>query len=397
MLFEPERHQALSSERWDEQFARTAINRVAADAMRDFSATRLWPTHPDDSKPQANLYNLYSGAAGVIWALDYLRRSGASDVVSDFGPIVFDLVAPNRAGIAHPTLGVRGLLSGDTGIFLTAARLSGIPTVVEQIGEAIDGNADNPCREFMFGAPGTAVASLAMWRETGDAIWAKRFRRDICRLWSQLQPCADTDCLIWEQEMRGHLASHLGAVHGFAGNLLPAVQGWSLLSTQEQRDWSACIERTLRATAIRQGKLVNWPQSQGKHRPGRTAILVQHCHGAPGIVNALAYFADSRIDDLLIAAGELTWHAGPLVKGGGLCHGTAGNGFAFLKLFRRTKDEIWLDRARRFAMHACRQSNASRQEHHRSRYSLWTGDLGLAIYLWHCIHFDDRFPTQDFF
>ncbi len=197
--------------------------------------------------------------------------------------------------------------------------------------------------------------------------------------------------------MRGHLASHLGAVHGFAGNLLPAVQGWSLLSTQEQRDWSACIERTLRATAIRQGKLVNWPQSQGKHRHGRTAILVQHCHGAPGIVNALAYFADSRIDDLLIAAGELTWHAGPLVKGGGLCHGTAGNGFAFLKLFRRTKDEIWLDRARRFAMHACRQSNAARQEHHRSRYSLWTGDLGLAIYLWHCIHFDDRFPTRDFF
>jgi hypothetical protein len=75
MLFEPERHQALSSEPWDEQFARTAINRVAADAMRDFSATRLWPTHPDDSKPQANLYNLYSGATGVIWALDYLRRS----------------------------------------------------------------------------------------------------------------------------------------------------------------------------------------------------------------------------------------------------------------------------------------------------------------------------------
>jgi hypothetical protein len=397
MLFEPARHQSLSPERWDEQFARTAINRVAADAMRDFSATRLWPPHPDDSKPQANLYNLYSGAAGVIWALDYLRRSGASDVVSDFGQIVFDLVAPNRAGIAHPSLGVRGLLGGDAGIFLTAARLSGIPTVVEQIGEAIDGNADNPCREFMFGAPGTAVASLAMWRETGDAIWAKRFRRDICHLWSQLQPCVDSDCLIWEQEMRGHLASHLGAVHGFAGNLLPAVQGWSLLSKQEQRDWSACIERTLRATAIRQGKLVNWPQSQGKHRPGRTAILVQHCHGAPGIVNALAYFADSRIDDLLIAAGELTWHAGPLVKGGGLCHGTAGNGFAFLKLFRRTKDEIWLDRARCFAMHACRQSNAAHQEHHRSRYSLWTGDLGLAIYLWHCVNLDDRFPTQDFF
>jgi hypothetical protein len=58
------------------------------------------------------------------------------------------------------------LLSGDTGIFLTAARLNGIPTVAEQIGEAVDGNADNRCREFMFGAPGTAVALLA-WNWQG--------------------------------------------------------------------------------------------------------------------------------------------------------------------------------------------------------------------------------------
>jgi Lanthionine synthetase C-like protein len=398
MLFEPGRHQALSSDRWDEQFVRAAINRITTDTIRDFSATTLWPTHPDDAPPSATFYNLYIGAAGVIWALDYLRRSDATDTVPDYGPIVVDLIAPNRARFARASaLGVGGLLSGDTGILLTAARLNGIATVVEKIGEAIDGNADNPCREFMYGAPGTAAASLKMWRETGDAIWAERFRRDIGRLWSQLRLCVDADCLIWEQDLLGQLASHLGAVHGFAGNLLPAIQGWSLLSTEEQRDWSACIERTLRATAIRQGKLVNWPQSQGKHRAGRTAILVQHCHGAPGIVNALANFTDSRIDDLLVAAGELTWHAGPLVKGGGLCHGTAGNGFAFLKLFRRTKDEIWLDRARRFAMHACSQSHAAREQHHRSRYSLWTGDLGLAIYLWHCIKLDDRFPTQDFF
>lgn len=235
-LFEPERHQALSSDRWDEQFVAAAVNRIAADTIRDFSATTLWPTHPDDAPPSTTFYNLYMGAAGVIWALDCLRRSGATDAVPDYGPIIVDLIAPNRARFArHMYLGVGGLLSGDTGILLTAARLNGIPTLVEQIGKAIDGNADNSCREFMCGAPGTAVASLAMWRETGDAIWVERFRRDIGRLWSQLRPCVDTDCLIWEQEL-GQLASHLGAVHGFAGNLLPAIQGWSLLSTEEQSD-----------------------------------------------------------------------------------------------------------------------------------------------------------------
>ena len=42
-------------------------------------------------------------------------------------------------------------------------------------------------------------------------------------------------------------------------------------------------------------------------------------------------------------------------KGSGICHGTAGNGHAFLKVFERTGDELWLDRARRFAVHAVEQ------------------------------------------
>jgi hypothetical protein len=87
------------------------------------------------------------GAAGAIWALDCLRRSGATDTVPDYGPIIVDLIAPNRARFArHMYLGVGGLLGGDTGILLTAARLNEFPTLVEQIGEAIDANADNPCR-----------------------------------------------------------------------------------------------------------------------------------------------------------------------------------------------------------------------------------------------------------
>jgi hypothetical protein len=66
MLFEPERHQALSSDRWDEQFVRATINRIGADTIRDISATTLWPTHPDDAPPSTTFYNVYIGAAGVI-------------------------------------------------------------------------------------------------------------------------------------------------------------------------------------------------------------------------------------------------------------------------------------------------------------------------------------------
>ena len=33
----------------------------------------------------------------------------------------------------------------------------------------------------------------------------------------------------------------------------------------------------------------------------------------------------------------------------------------------------------------------------RGRSSLWTGDIGLAIYLWDCITGDAQFPTIDVF
>ena len=59
-----------------------------------------------------------------------------------------------------------------------------------------------------------------------------------------------------------------------------------------------------------------------------------------------------EFDALLLDAGRFTWTAGPLTKGSNLCHGTGGNGYAFLKLYRRTNDPVWLDRARQFAMTA---------------------------------------------
>jgi hypothetical protein len=90
---------------------------------------------------------------------------------------------------------------------------------------------------------------------------------------------------------------------------------------------------------------------------------------------------------LLLAAGELVWEAGPIRGNAGLCHGTAGNGWAFLKLNRRTRDGKWLARARRFAMHAIEQRTGER--------GLWNGDLGLALYLRACIDADERWPLLD--
>jgi len=100
---------------------------------------------------------------------------------------------------------------------------------------------------------------------------------------------------------------------------------------------------------------------------------------------------------VLRAGAELTWQAGPLKKGPGLCHGTAGNGYALLKAFERTGDELWLERARRFASHALEQARRARLARGHGRYSLWTGDVGLAVYLRDCMSGEPLFPSVDVF
>jgi lantibiotic modifying enzyme len=149
--------------------------------------------------------------------------------------------------------------------------------------------------------------------------------------------------------------------------------------------------------AQRENGFAQWPPALEPSVRQPQPIRTQWCHGAPGIVASLASLApgDQELTELLSAGGELTWHAGPLAKGPGLCHGTAGNGYAFLKLFERTGDQLWLERARAFAMHVVDQVEQMRGTYGRGRYSLWTGDLGAALYLESCISATAAVPTLD--
>ena len=105
---------------------------------------------------------------------------------------------------------------------------------------------------------------------------------------------------------------------------------------------------------------------------------------------------DSKEQNLFLKAGELIWQAGPLQKPWGLCHGTAGNGYALLKFFTLTQDEIWLIRACQFAMYAIEQSQQMEQKYHANRTDNWCGDIGLALYLQDCIVGESDFPLFDY-
>lgn len=56
---------------------------------------------------------------------------------------------------------------------------------------------------------------------------------------------------------------------------------------------------------------------------------------------------------------------------------------------------MWLDRARRFAIHAVAQVRREREAVGRGRYSLFTGDIGVALYLRACLDAVPDFPVID--
>ena len=56
-----------------------------------------------------------------------------------------------------------------------------------------------------------------------------------------------------------------------------------------------------------------------------------------------------------------------------------------------------MERARRFAMHAIEQVERERAALGRGRYTLFTGDVGVALYLRSCLEADAAFPIIDTF
>jgi hypothetical protein len=195
--------------------------------------------------------------------------------------------------------------------------------------------------------------------------------------------------LVWVQDLYGTTSRYTGAGHGFATNAFVLLAGRELLGARAD-EVSQRAAAALSELALEQGGLVQWlpmVDPEVGRRP------VQRGHGSPGMITSLAGLpADDRTDRLLAAGGELTWRAGPLVKGVGLCHGTAGNAYAFLSLYGRSGEERWLQRAWAFATDAVADVKRRRQAAGRGRYSLFTGDIGVALLLRSCLNGDPAFP-----
>jgi len=393
MLYDPHAHEALAAAAWDPGRVRDAIGAIAMDAEHAFDEKTLWALHPADAEVEAGPHHgIYLGAAGVVWALERLARSGFWEPARDWPAEAASL---HQRYLAKPDLGevAPSLFLGESGILLVSWLLSPSNATADLLAEQVRRNAGNETNELLWGSPGTMLAARVMWQRTQEERWRALWLESAERLWSEWG--ADEEDL-WTQRLYGQVRRFLGPAHGFAGNVLALAQGRALMSGADAFERRAIA--VLRRTAVVEDGLANWPPVAGGGLASSDgSIRVQWCHGAPGMVTSLGGLAprDAEHEALLVAGGELTWVAGPLVKGASLCHGTAGNGFAFLKLFLRTGDERWLERARAFAMHAIRQVETARARYGRGRFTLWTGDLGTALYLEQCLEGTAEIPTID--
>ena len=401
MLHDPVRHEPLREQRWDEARARDCIQRIVDGLEDDFTPGLGWLEHPRDDPRQPDSRNpsLYYGASGVIWSLQYLRAAGAAQPRRQEWLDTDTLLAMTRQWLGDEAERERAaFLMGETPIRLMEMARSAGPrqaACADALAMLIEGNLAHPARELMWGSPGTLLAALFLHRRTAEARWATLFRRSAAQLLGEMRWSAQRQCWYWQQDLYGSQSTYLDAVHGFVATASPIIAGRDLLP-----DWPTWRERiagTIRATAIHEDGAVTWPVMLEHPAGAPDKRLMQYCHGAPGFVVCLGGFPDDALDDLLAGAGEATWRAGPLAKGSNLCHGTGGNGYAFLKLYRRTGQPVWLERARAFAMHGIGQFEADLVECGRLRASLWSGDPGFAIYLWDCIRGEADFPTLDVF
>jgi lanthionine synthetase-like protein len=396
VLFTPERHEPLGKQRVGEASAREAIARIAERAERELDpAAGRWPLEPADaiSEGDGPASGLYCGAAGVIWALGELADAGYVAPT----PRVVDrelAEALEERRPDDPDAQFEGVWSGLAGVLAAAEHRWPEAARRDRIAELADASLSSPALEVMQGHPGFMALAAHLHVRTGEDRWAVFWSTGAARLLDEWRHDDELGAWLWTQKLGENETRYLGAAHGLVGNVQVLLEGGALLPVDRRREVERRAVETLSRLAVVEDDRANWPPGAGDRLENRGRIRVQWCHGAVGVLTSTWDVArgDDDWSELLLAAGRLVWQAGPIRDDPGLCHGTAGNAYALLALWRRTGDEQWLDRARAFAQHAATQVEERTEQRGHGRHSLYSGDEGVALCLASCISGDERMP-----
>jgi hypothetical protein len=393
MLFSPDRHEPLSDGAFIEAAARETIARIGARAERELDqADGRWPLDPTEvGANEADRSSLYRGAAGVAWALGELAAEGYVAPGAVDRELV-EALETHLEDVDEP-----GVWWGVAGVLAVAERRWPDASRRDRLADLARSSLALPSLEPMEGHPGYMVLAAQLHARTGEERWATFWAAGAERLLAEWRHDDELGAWLWTQRLGRHETRYLGAAHGLVGNAHVLRRGGALLPADRRAEVERRAVETLSRFAVVEGGRANWPTMAGGPLVANERIRVQWCHGAAGVLTAMWDAApdDDAWGELLLAAGRLVWEAGPIQDAPGLCHGTAGNAYALLALWRRTGDERWLQRARAFARHAAAQVEERAARLGQGRHSLFTGDEGVALCLASCIAGDERFPVAD--
>ena len=395
MLFTPERHEPVTGSPFVESGARAAIDRIVARTEAELDrADGRWPLdgadrEREDEGPSSALYH---GASGIVWALGELA-----------GEPVFDRqfvesLEPKLAAEVDPTnYAEHGVWFGPAGAVAVAEHFWPDGSRRDRLEELARASLADPELEIMFGHPGYMALAAELYARTGEQRWAELWHAGADRLFEEWRYDEALRAWCWTQSFRGRDARYVGAAHGLIGNINVLLRGGDLLDAERRREVEARTVETLTSLAVVEDGRANWPPGAGDSLVANDRIRVQWCHGAAGVVSTLWSVApeDGTWSELLLAGGRLVWETGPIRDAPGLCHGTAGNAYAFLGLWKRTGDEEWLERAHAFAVHAAEQVEERYARVGHAHHSLFSGDEGVAMCLASCIAGDAAMPIAD--
>ena len=373
-LYDPLAHEPLVDGAWDPDRVAAAIREIVADAEAAFDDG--WPNHPQDDERERPFSTVYLGGAGVVQALDSLERRGLVELRRDYVPYLERPYEQDFFDWEHE----RSLWMGETGIRLVLHRLAPSTENADRLAELIAANADDERCEVMWGSPGTMLAAAAMHDLTGEARWLELWHDSAAWLRDRWDP----ETGLWTQHLYGRVEQFIGPAHGFAGCVLALSRDGDAEFHRRAAEATAPLgDRGGRPRELA-ADLVRWrasaPTGTGRSASSGATDRPESWRRSP-----TSRRATTSTSACCSRAASSPGCAGPLAKGANLCHGTAGNGYAFLALLERTGDELWLERARAFAMHAAGQVERGRAELGRGRYTLWTGDPGTALFLADCL------------
>ena len=169
-------------------------------------------------------------------------------------------------------------------------------------------------------------------------------------------------------------AGSLGVAHGYAGILYSLLQWAQVSKAAVGGDIQSRLQQ-LAGLAQPVGRGLAWPVST--RRRTLDGMRPTWCNGAAGHLHVwlLAYdlLDDPHFLKLSEGAAWVSYEAQS--TGGDLCCGSAGRAYALLRFFRKTGDQIWLNRAHELAEHAAK---AIRKRQLRKN-SLYRGEVGVCL------------------